>query len=660
MAVDAVRRLPDERPATGRLGRAEAVSRPGRRRPAGAAAAGPLPAQRPERRERVVGDLAGPDQVPQGVEHLPVRAAAGRREQLAVERGAAPAEVLADGLVAGLARRAHAVGGAGRSERARDPAGRGRSGRRRGRGCPRPPRRPRPARRARRGVAAGSRGCAPGRTSRSSTEAGSGDARPAGRRPRPVAPGRRSRGTAAARPPTAASPCQVRQEPGERGRVDRLHLAPQAGERASAEEPQDVRVAPLALGTAGTELAAKERAGGGSRSSASSTMPTGRPQRRAGSGDRNGPWVRAQRASSEPRAPRAGPRNAPGIADRRATRRPRRDTAPRPRSRSSGRRRRSASATARRVAASSCEPGRRDARSAGRPGRDLPAAEVAEPAQQVVDLVQRRRPPVLGERLQAQLEVGQRLGVQQLAQLLLAQQLAQQVAVEGQRAGAALGQRRVAVVHVGGDVVEQEAARERRGPGRLDAVDRDLAPGDAGQDLAQGRQVEDVATGTRDTSRRGSGSCRTRLATASRSAERWRCCQSGVRVPGRRRGRSRARAAFSRNRLANRAEVASWPTTRSSSSSGSGKSSASIAVERRVALGQADGDAVVGPDRLDLDAQALAAAAPRWPASTARGRGHRTGSAGTGASRRARRGSARRRRAGRSGRAPVASRSSSR
>ena len=40
----------------------------------------------------------------------------------------------------------------------------------------------------------------------------------------------------------------------------------------------------------------------GSRSSASSTIPTGSPQRRAGSGDRNGPCVRAQRASSDRRA----------------------------------------------------------------------------------------------------------------------------------------------------------------------------------------------------------------------------------------------------------------------------------------------------------------------------------------------------------------------
>ena len=58
--------------------------------------------------------------------------------------------------------------------------------------------------------------------------------------------------------------------------------------------------------------------------------------------------------------------------------------------------------------------------------------------------------------------------------------------------GPPLGQRRVAVVHVGGDVVEQERARERAGSERLDPVDGDLAARDAAEDLAQRRQVEDV------------------------------------------------------------------------------------------------------------------------------------------------------------------------
>ncbi len=62
-------------------------------------------------------------------------------------------------------------------------------------------------------------------------------------------------------------------------------------------------------------------------------------------------------------------------------------------------------------------------------------------------------------------------------------------------------------------------------------------------------------------------------ATASRSAARWRCCQSGVRVSGRRRGRSRARAAHSRKRAENNEVWGSVETTSSSMSSGSISSS---------------------------------------------------------------------------------------
>ena len=78
-----------------------------------------------------------------------------------------------------------------------------------------------------------------------------------------------------------------------------------------------------------------------------------------------------------------------------------------------------------------------------------------------MELVRRRRLRSSVRAWRRQLEVRERLGVEQLAELLLAEQLAQEVAVEGQRAGPALGQRRVAVVHVRGHVVEQERARER-------------------------------------------------------------------------------------------------------------------------------------------------------------------------------------------------------
>jgi hypothetical protein len=83
--------------------------------------------------------------------------------------------------------------------------------------------------------------------------------------------------------------------------------------------------------------------------------------------------------------------------------------------------------------------------------------------------------------------------VDQVAQLLLAEQLAQQVAVERQRGGAALGVGRVALVHVGGDVVEQQRGGERRGGRRLDLDERDLAAVELAQQLDQAGQVEHVA-----------------------------------------------------------------------------------------------------------------------------------------------------------------------
>src|SRR6185369_2578195 len=103
-----------------------------------------------------------------------------------------------------------------------------------------------------------------------------------------------------------------------------------------------------------------------------------------------------------------------------------------------------------------------------------------------------RRLPLVGQGLEVELEVGQRLRVEQLAQLLLAEQLAQQVAIEGEGSCPPLRQRRVAVVHVRGDVVEQERAGKWARLSHLDRVDRDLASGDPAEDVAERGQVEDV------------------------------------------------------------------------------------------------------------------------------------------------------------------------
>ena len=84
------------------------------------------------------------------------------------------------------------------------------------------------------------------------------------------------------------------------------------------------------------------------------------------------------------------------------------------------------------------EPRPRDRGTALGPGGDLLGGQVAEAAQQIVDAVERGRAPIVGQRLETQLQVGQGIGIEELAQLLLAEQLAQQVAIERQRAGTAL------------------------------------------------------------------------------------------------------------------------------------------------------------------------------------------------------------------------------
>ena len=80
------------------------------------------------------------------------------------------------------------------------------------------------------------------------------------------------------------------QEPAERGRVDGFDLATQPGERPPAEDPEHVGVEPFALRAARPELAAEDRAVLEQPLERVSTTPTGSPQRRAGSGVRNGPW----------------------------------------------------------------------------------------------------------------------------------------------------------------------------------------------------------------------------------------------------------------------------------------------------------------------------------------------------------------------------------
>ena len=100
---------------------------------------------------------------------------------------------------------------------------------------------------------------------------------------------------------------------------------------------------------------------------------------------------------------------------------------------------------------------------------------------------------MLGAELEVGLDVLERARIDQVAQLLLAEQLTEQLPVKRQGRRAPLGVRRVALVHVGGDVVEQQARGERRGGRRLDLDHRDLPAMELGQQLGETGHVEHVA-----------------------------------------------------------------------------------------------------------------------------------------------------------------------
>ena len=128
-----------------------------------------------------------------------------------------------------------------------------------------------------------------------------------------------------------------------------------------------------------------------------------------------------------------------------------------------------------------CQP-RFGVRGAARGTRlDFHGRQVAEPPKQVVQPVSVGGLPVLGEGLKGELEVRQGGRIQQLPQLLLSEELAQQVAVKRECLGAPLREGGVTVVHVGRDIVEQERRCEWRRTQGFHAVHADLVVG-AGAD----------------------------------------------------------------------------------------------------------------------------------------------------------------------------------
>ena len=210
---------------------------------------------------------------------------------------------------------------------------------------------------------------------------------------------------------------------------------------------------------------------------------------------------------------------------------------------------------------------------------------------------------VARHRPQRRLDLGERVGVDQLAQLLLAEQLAQQVAVERERLRTPLRRRRVVLVHVRRDVVEEQRRRERRRRRRLDVDEVELTRAQPAEQPLQRRQVEHVLQ-----------ALAVRLEHDREARVLARDLEQALRLepllPERRplagpapRDQQRARrvlaeARAEERRLPHLGEHEILELVR--------REQQEVGRRRRVGVGQVEGDAVVRPDRLHLDPERLA------------------------------------------------------
>ena len=123
---------------------------------------------------------------------------------------------------------------------------------------------------------------------------------------------------------------------------------------------------------------------------------------------------------------------------------------------------------------------------------ELVERQRAEQPELVVGLVGVTSGATVDQALELELEIRQHIGVDELAQLLGTEEVAEEVAVERQSRRPALGEGGVSRVHVHRDPPEHERLRERR---RLRAVDRDepdLPRAQVAQHLDERGHVEHV------------------------------------------------------------------------------------------------------------------------------------------------------------------------
>ena len=228
-------------------------------------------------------------------------------------------------------------------------------------------------------------------------------------------------------------------EASERGLLDRLDLLAQACERALPQRAQHAAVDPLRAARAGAELPLEDRAR--LRELAKGTADLGGADAEtAGELDGGEGSVGAREAPNE-RDER------PGLVPEERIGKPRwhddghRDGA---------------------TIALQLEQPLIHSSARGRACGKLIAGQIAEPQEQLVRGVRVSSGPIGHELLELELELRQRVRVEELAQLDLAEELAELRRVHGQGLRAAFGEGRVALVDEVADVLEEERRREGR------------------------------------------------------------------------------------------------------------------------------------------------------------------------------------------------------
>ncbi len=196
------------------------------------------------------------------------------------------------------------------------------------------------------------------------------------------------------------------------------------------------------------------------------------------------------------------------------------------------------------------------------------------------------------------LDLLERPRIDELAQLLLAEQLLEEIAVEREHLGPPLGPRRVVLVHVVRDVVEEQRARIRRGGGGFHVDEVELPRLQALEQLLQRGEVEDVlqalAVRLEDDRERAVLACdlKQSLRLEPLLPERRplagppaRDQQRTARVLAEVRAEERGGRELAHHEVLDLRRV----------------DDQLVGGRRRVGVGQVDRDAVVGPERLDLE-----------------------------------------------------------